>query len=116
MYIAMNRFRVLNERTHDFEQMWINRESRLHEVPGFVEFHLLKGPDREDHRLYSSHTVWRSHDDFIAWTKSDAFRTAHARAGANNTQPMMAGPSEFEGFHVLQEVKADGSKKVMAAE
>lgn len=116
MYIAMNRFRVIKERTHDFEQLWINRESHLHEVPGFVEFHLLKGPEREDHQLYSSHTVWRSYDDFVGWTKSDAFRKAHARAGNSTTQPMMAGPSEFEGFHVIQEVAADGTKKLHAAE
>jgi heme-degrading monooxygenase HmoA len=116
MYIAMNRFRVLLDRRQDFEQMWLSRESRLPEVPGFVEFHMLKGPEREDHQLYSSHTVWRTYEDFVAWTKSDAFRSAHARAGNNNTPTMMAGPSEFEGFHVIQEVKSDGSKKVIAAE
>ena len=47
------------------------------DVPGFVEFHLLRGPEREDHVLYSSHTIWRSRDDFEAWTRSEAFRLAH---------------------------------------
>jgi hypothetical protein len=32
-------------------------DSHLDEVPGFVEFHLLKGPEAEDHTLYASHTV-----------------------------------------------------------
>ena len=45
--------------------------------PGFVEFHLLKGPEREDHVLYASHTIWRSYADFEAWTRSEAFRAAH---------------------------------------
>ena len=53
--------------------------------------------------LYSSHTMWRSHADFEAWTKSEAFRKAHARAG-NTSKPTTLGHPEFEGFHVLQEV------------
>jgi hypothetical protein len=28
--------------------------------PGFVPFHLLKGPEAEDHTLYASHTVWEN--------------------------------------------------------
>ena len=64
MYIAMNRFKVLKDATKEFENVWFSRESYLHELPGFVSFHLLKGPEREDHVLYSSHTVWRSHADF----------------------------------------------------
>jgi heme-degrading monooxygenase HmoA len=75
---------------------------------------MLKGPERENHILYSSHTVWRSYDDFIAWTKSEAFRKAHARAG--NNKPLTLGHPEFEGFHVIQEVKADGSARRVAAE
>ena len=50
-------------------------------MPGFVEFHLLKGPEAEDHTLYASHTVWKNRATFEAWTKSDAFRAAHASAG-----------------------------------
>jgi heme-degrading monooxygenase HmoA len=114
MYIAMNRFKVLKDRAADFENVWFSRESYLHELPGFVAFHLLKGPEREDHVLYSSHTVWQSHADFEAWTKSDAFRTAHARAGEN--KPTTLGHPEFEGFHVLQEVTKDGAVKRVAAE
>ena len=49
MYIAMNRFKVLKDCTKDFENAWFTRESYLHELPGFVAFHLLKGPEREDH-------------------------------------------------------------------
>lgn len=114
MYIAMNRFKVLKDATRDFENVWFSRESYLHELPGFVEFQLLRGPEREDHVLYASHTVWRSHADFDGWTKSEAFRKAHARAGDN--KPMTLGHPEFEGFHVLQEVSTDGTVKRVAAE
>jgi heme-degrading monooxygenase HmoA len=114
MFIAMNRFKVLKDCTQDFENVWFSRESYLHELPGFVAFHLLRGPEREDHVLYSSHTMWRSHADFEAWTKSEAFRKAHARAG--NQKPTTLGHPEFEGFHVLQEVTADGAVRRVAAE
>lgn len=116
MYIAMNRFRVLKDRAKDFENVWISRESYLHEMPGFVSFALLKGPERQDHHLYSSHTVWRSHDDFVAWTTSEAFRRTHARAGEKGAPPMTLGHPEFEGFHVIQEVGADGVRTQHAAE
>jgi heme-degrading monooxygenase HmoA len=35
---------------------------------GFVKFHLLKGPEAEDHTLYASHTVWKDRATFEAWT------------------------------------------------
>ena len=115
MFIAMNRFKVLKDCTQDFENVWFSRESYLHEMPGFVSFQFLKGPEREDHVLYSSHTVWRTYADFDAWTKSEAFRKAHARAG-NSNKPTTLGHPEFEGFHVLQEVASDGAVKRVAAE
>ena len=116
MYIAMNRFKVLKDRAVDFENVWFSRESYLHELPGFVAFHLLKGPEREDHVLYASHTVWASYADFEGWTRSEAFRKAHARAGNTSSQPMTLGHPEFEGFHALQEVTPDGAMRRVAAE
>ena len=44
MYIAMNRFRVLPDKLAPFEARWLDRDVYLTEVPGFVAFHLLKGP------------------------------------------------------------------------
>ena len=79
MFIAMNRFKVLPGAEEEFETMWLNRDSKLKQVPGFVEFHMLKGPEGEGHRLYSSHTVWESEEAFVAWTRSEAFRAAHGK-------------------------------------
>lgn len=104
MYIAMNRFKVLKGAENDFEQIWLTRETHLEDVPGFVEFQLLKGPERDDHVLYASHTIWRSETDFEAWTRSEAFRKSHARAGEG--KPLYHGHPEFEGFTPLQEVRA----------
>src|SRR5262249_25242601 len=49
MYIAMNRFRVAKGSEAAFEHVWQSRETHLDKVPGFIEFHLLKGPEAEDH-------------------------------------------------------------------
>jgi len=102
MYIAMNRFKVRPDVEQVFEDMWLNREVHLNKVPGFVEFHMLRGPVRDDHRLYSSHTVWESEQHFQDWTRSDAFRSAHRSAGGS--KPLYLGPPEFEGFEVIQTV------------
>jgi heme-degrading monooxygenase HmoA len=106
MFVAANRFRVIPAHAEEFENRWLGRESRLHEVEGFVTFHLLKGPAAEDHILYSSFTLWASRDAFDAWTRSAQFRSAHAGAGAS--KPVTLGPPQFEGFEVLQTIGAPG--------
>jgi len=108
MFIAMNRFKVLRGAEAEFEQVWTTRDSHLSGVPGFVEFHLLRGPEHEDHVLYSSHSLWQSRAAFEAWTRSEAFRLAHRQAGHN--KPLYLGHPEFEGFEVIQTVAADASK------
>ncbi|PTW61607.1 heme-degrading monooxygenase HmoA [Breoghania corrubedonensis] len=104
MYIAMNRFRVKSGHEEEFETVWKNRDRHLSEVPGFVEFKLLKGAEvteetEEPHTLFASHTLWASYDDFINWTKSEAFRAAHK--GAGDRKPIYVGGPHFEGFEVL---------------
>jgi heme-degrading monooxygenase HmoA len=102
MFIAMNRFKVLPGQETAFEAVWLGRDTHLDRVPGFICFHLLRGPANEDHTLFSSHTVWRSREDFEAWTRSEAFRAAHRDAGGN--KPLYLGHPNFEGFEVIQEV------------
>jgi heme-degrading monooxygenase HmoA len=103
MFIAMNRFKVKKGSEEAFENVWASRESYLDRMPGFVEFHLLKGPEAEDHTLYSSHTTWQSKAAFEGWTKSDEFREAHARAGNNSgAAPLYLEHPKFEGFEVRQ--------------
>jgi heme-degrading monooxygenase HmoA len=104
MFIAMNRFKVEHGSEADFEKVWTSRDSHLSGVPGFAVFHLLRGPEHDDHVLYSSHTVWRSKADFEAWTRSEAFRRAHQDAGQN--RKLYLGHPEFEGFDVIQTIEA----------
>ena len=104
MFIAMNRFSVAPGAEADFEQVWLNRDVHLKTVPGFESFHLLRGPVRDDHVLYASHTVWATKDAFEDWTRSEAFRNAHRNAGQTTGRALYNGPPQFEGFEVLQTV------------
>ena len=67
MFIAMNRFKVIKGSEAAFENVWLSRDTHLDKVPGFIEFHLLKGPKAEDHTLCASHTVWKNRATFEAW-------------------------------------------------
>jgi heme-degrading monooxygenase HmoA len=113
MYIAMNRFRVIKGCETDFETLWRTRESYLPSMRGFVAFHLLRGPENADHTLFSSHTTWASFADFEAWTKSEGFRAAHAKAGDPNRKVLHMGHPQFEGF---QAVLTEMAKPAAAAE
>ena len=77
MFIAINRFKVIKGQEQAFEQRWLGRDGSLDQLPGFIEFHLLRGPERDDHTLYASHTSWASKQAFTAWTQSEQFRAAH---------------------------------------
>jgi heme-degrading monooxygenase HmoA len=102
MFIAMNRFQVKIGSEKAFETVWATRESYLGSMAGFVEFHLLKGPVADDHTLYSSHTTWVDKAAFEAWTKSEEFRRAHARADNKTGESLYLGHPKFEGFEVIQ--------------
>jgi heme-degrading monooxygenase HmoA len=99
MFVAMNRFRVVKGQEAAFEEVWRSRKSRLDEMPGFRTFHLLRGPERDDHVLYASHSVWDGEDAFRAWTTSEQFRDSHRNAGQNKL--LYLGPPEFEGFSAV---------------
>jgi heme-degrading monooxygenase HmoA len=98
-FIAMNRFRIARGREEVFEELWRKRDSQLDGVPGFREFHLLKGPSDDTSTLYASHSVWESRAAFQAWTESEAFRKAHAQARA--PQGTYLEHPRFEGFEVV---------------
>ena len=105
-FIAMNRFRVALGREKDFEEVWRDRRSDLPSMPGFVVFHLLRGPSDGEATLFVSHTIWETRKDFEDWTRSEAFRRAHS--GAPKTQGLYLGPPHFEGFEAVAETRRPG--------
>ena len=99
MFIAMNRFQISPGSEDSFEALWRNRDSQLDDVPGFRDFHLLRGPSSDTATLYASHTIWESREAFEAWTESEAFRKAHARA--KTPKGTTLGHPQFEGFEAV---------------
>jgi len=99
MFVAMNRFRIVRGREAEFIEVWKQRDSHLEGVPGFKEFHLLQGASQDDHTLFASHSIWESAAAFEAWTRSEAFRMAHASAGQK--RDLYLGPPQFEGFDAV---------------
>ena len=97
MYLAMNRFQVNLAREQEFVDIWKNRQSYLDQVPGFKSFDLLRGSVENEVVLYASHSVWENEDSFIAWTKSESFRKAHANAG-KTPEGIYNGPPKLELF------------------
>jgi heme-degrading monooxygenase HmoA len=106
VFIAMNRFKVPKGKEAEFENVWLTREVHMNRLPGFLGFHMLRGPVRDDHQLYSSHTLWASKQAFEDWTRSEAFAKAHRNVGMGGG--LYLGHPEFEGFESIQEVLPAG--------
>ena len=99
MFIAMNRFRIVLGKEEEFENVWKNRDTHLENVPGFINFNLVKSDKDDECTLYASHSTWKSQADFVAWTKSEAFKLAHKNAGQH--KDIYIGHPVFEGFNVV---------------
>ena len=99
MFIAMNRFKIILGKERQFEEIWRSRDSHLNNVPGFIDFNLIKGSSTENYTLYASHSRWKSENDFINWTKSQSFRMAHKNTGQHKN--LYLGHPDFEGFKVI---------------
>ena len=95
MFIAMNRFRVVEGMGDQFEERWRSRESYLQDVPGFVRFELLRGDTAGD---YISHSTWTSREAFDAWTRSEAFAAGHRQG---STQGLLTGPPVVSLYDVV---------------
>ncbi len=100
MYIAMNRFKIALGSEETFIDIWRSRDTYLDTVPGFKSFHLLRGPTTDEYTLFASHSIWESRQAFEDWTKSEAFRKAHAHAGGAR-KDIYLGPPQFEGFEAV---------------
>jgi heme-degrading monooxygenase HmoA len=104
MFVAMNRFSVVSGKERAFEALWFGRETHLERVPGFIAFHLMRGPSIDGGTLYASHTTWNSRAGFEAWTRSDAFRAAHKDRW--DSEGLYMGRPKLELFDSLQAVTA----------
>jgi heme-degrading monooxygenase HmoA len=95
MFIAMNRFKVVGGKEADFEEIWQGRRSYLKDVPGFVQFALLKS---EAGAEYLSHSTWTDRDSFIAWTQSEAFAAGHRQGSLAG---ILEGPPQVSTYEAI---------------
>ena len=95
----MNRFKIVLGKEEEFEKVWRERDTHLNGGEGFKEFHLVKGETNNEYSLYASHSVGKSKNDFIYWSKSEAFILAHKNAGQH--RDLYLGAPNFEGFEVV---------------
>ena len=111
MIVVTNRIPVAKGHEIDFEDRFRNRVHLVDQSPGFirnevhrprpVRFDHDKGTFVEDETMegfYEVKTWWRSLDDFVAWTCSDAFAEAHAKRAPKE---MFRGPSELQIHEVF---------------
>ena len=100
MFVAMNNFKVNAGREDDFEKQWRERETFLKDVPGFVEFMLLKSDKTGD---YISHTTWKDRQAFIDWTQSESFAKGHRQGSVAG---VLDGPPVIGLFEAVLVAKA----------
>ena len=93
--VVENRIPVARGWEGEFERRWKHRRWTVDRLPGFIRTEVLR-PIEGD--CYIVKTYWRSMRDFQRWTKSDAFREAHA-----NPPPKEAfrGPNRLEIHEVF---------------
>ena len=111
MIVTTNRIPVAAGHEIDFEDRFKRRVLLVDKAPGFIrnEVHRPKpmsfdresGEWRDDPQArghYEIKTWWRSFEDFVVWTKSEAFAEAH-----RNRPPkeMFAGPNVLEIHEVF---------------
>lgn len=82
MYVVMNRLTVAPEGAAGLEVGFAHSGERMRQTPGCVGFQLLR-EEAEGDPVYLAVTQWRDKEAFTAWTRSDAFRRAHANAGSS---------------------------------
>jgi len=82
-FVASNRFGIKPGFEQDFEELWAARDSSLAELPGFVNFQLLRrdGSSEDDGNPYLSYTTWDSPKAFNNWRDSDNFKRSHSNSG-----------------------------------
>ncbi|MBF0188124.1 MAG: antibiotic biosynthesis monooxygenase [Magnetococcales bacterium] len=102
MYVVMNRFAVAPDQWDAFEERFRNRAGLVDGEQGFIRNMVLR-PESEEGRFVVM-TLWQDRDAFEAWTRSDAFRKAHARAGSV-PEGMFTAPNQFESYQVVSDTE-----------
>mmetsp|Transcript_48548 Transcript_48548/g.58580 ORF Transcript_48548/g.58580 Transcript_48548/m.58580 type:complete len:318 (-) Transcript_48548:281-1234(-) len=86
-FVASNRFGIKPGFEKDFEDMWAARDTSLADLPGFVNFQLLRREGSvDDGNTYLSYTTWDSGKAFNNWRDSDNFKRSHSKSGGEQKE------------------------------
>lgn len=103
-FVASNRFGIKPGFERDFEDMWAARDSSLADLPGFVNFQLLRrAGEVDDGNTYISYTTWESVQAFNNWRNSDNFKRSHSNNRGDKESPYAKMPKvvTFQTFLVV---------------
>lgn len=93
MFVTMNRFTIDPAHWQEFESRFQQRAGLIDKEPGFIRNTLLRPTEGSSEHVVM--TLWRSRRDFENWTRSEAFREAHRRAGTTPKEWFLA-PTRLE--------------------
>ncbi|ATX82430.1 Heme-degrading monooxygenase HmoA [Mariprofundus ferrinatatus] len=96
MFVTMNRFTIDPEHWPAFEARFRERAGLVDGEPGFIRNAVLR-PESDTTNQHVVMTMWESRSAFEAWTRSEAFRKAHEKAGQTPPAWFIA-PSKLEMF------------------
>jgi len=99
MFVTMNRFTIDPDHWEDFENRFKQRAGLVDGEPGFIRNAVLR-PAEDNGRTHIVMTLWESRDAFLAWTKSESFKKAHAKAGQTPKEWFIA-PTKLEMFEAV---------------
>ena len=104
MFIATNRIKVKTGFGDTLEEMFKARGA-VQDHSGFISFELWKMHKTPDHEEFLVVTHWETEEDHHTWTRSDAFRSAHA----GGPPDFLLGPGAFHTYEVVHRLEASGT-------
>ena len=109
MIVVSNRIQVAKGHEEAFENRFQGRARLVENHPGFLRLEILRPASVEMHgramgesAYYVVLTYWETVEDFVRWTESEDFQTAHSQ---RPPKEMFAGPNVFELHEIIQHVE-----------
>jgi heme oxygenase (mycobilin-producing) len=110
MIVVSNRIPVAPGYEAEFAERFRTRAGLVEHHPGFLRMEILRpepislhGEQMGGSDYHVVLTYWERKEDFVAWTQSEDFRSAHSR---RSSEEMFAGPSVFELHEIIQTAKS----------